>query len=90
MRRAWPLAGVLLALTGLTGCQTWKDAADAEALAACARIAEPAKRQVCQTEVMTAAGDAERRQLETQREAGLAREKQEALREAYGLPEKVH
>jgi hypothetical protein len=90
MRRG--LAGVagLVALTALTGCQTWQDKADAAALTDCAKIAEPEKRGTCQTEVMTAAGDAERRQLEEQREAALAREEREALRQAYGLPKRAH
>jgi hypothetical protein len=86
MRRGGFACGGLAGLLVLAGCQTWQDAADADMLARCARIADPAKRSICQTEVMTAAGDAERRQLEAQREAGLARETQEALREAYGLP----
>ena len=64
--------------------------ADAAALADCAKIAEPGKRGTCRTEVMTAAGDAERRQLEEQREAALAREEREALRQAYGLPKRAH
>ena len=90
MRRG--LAGVagLVALTALTGCQTWQDKADAAALADCASIAEPEQRGTCQTEVLRAAGDAERRQLEEQREAALAREEREALRQAYGLPKRAH
>lgn len=88
MSRALAFAAGLAVLTALTGCQTWQDKADAEALADCAKIAEPAKRETCQTEVMTAAGDAERRLLEQQREAALAREEREALREAYGLPKR--
>lgn len=39
---------------------------------------------------MTAAGNAVRRQLEEQREAALAREEREALRQAYGLPKRAH
>lgn len=86
MRRG--LAGVagLVARTALTGCQTRQDKADAAALADCAKIAEPEERGTCQTEVMTAAGDAERRQLEKQREAALAREEREACR----LPKRAH
>ena len=87
MKRAWYLAAGLSALLTLAACQTWQDRAEAEALAECARVADPVQRKTCQTEVMTAAGDAERRQVEAQREAGLAREKQEALRKAYGLPD---
>ena len=90
MRRGLARVAGLVALTALTGCQTWQDKADAAALADCAKIAEPGKRGTCRTEVMTAAGDAERRQLEEQREAALAREEREALRQAYGLPKRVH
>lgn len=90
MRRGLARVAGLVALTALTGCQTWQDKADAAALADCAKIAEPGKRGTCRTEVMTAAGDAERRQLEEQREAALAREEREALRQAYGLPKRAH
>ena len=90
MRRGLARVAGLVALTALTGCQTWQDKADAAALADCAKIAEPGKRGTCRTEVMTAAGDAERRQLEEQREAALAREEREALRQVYGLPKRAH
>lgn len=86
MSRALAFAAGLVLLVALAGCQTWRDKADAQALADCAKIADPAKRVTCQTEIMTAAGDAERRLLEQQREAALAREEREALHEAYGLP----
>lgn len=90
MRRGLAAVAGLVALTALTGCQTWQDKADAAALADCAKIAEPGKRRTCRTEVMTAAGNAVRRQLEEQREAALAREEREALRQAYGLPKRAH
>ncbi len=58
-------------------------------LADCARIADPAGRDRCQTEVMTAASDAERGYQEQLREAAQAREEREALREAYGVPKRA-
>ncbi|MBK8198716.1 MAG: hypothetical protein IPK75_10115 [Acidobacteria bacterium] len=79
----------LAALASLGGCQTWKDQADAEALAACARIADPDKRETCQTEVMTAYGDAERDRARKQSEAQQAAEDREALRKAYGIPKRA-
>jgi hypothetical protein len=89
MSRAGALAGALVAMMALAGCQTWVDKADAEMLAECARIADPDKRDRCQTEVMTAAADAERAFQEKQREAAEAREQREALREAYGVPKRA-
>ena len=89
MSRAGNLAGALVAMMALAGCQTWVDKADAEMLAECARIAEPEARDRCQTEVMTAAADAERAFQEKQREAAEAREQREALREAYGVPKRA-
>ena len=86
MRRTAALAGGLSAVLLLAGCQTWQDKAEAEALADCAKIAEAEKRTTCQTEVMTAAGDAERRQLADQRAAAKAREDRDALLKAYGIP----
>jgi len=89
MSRAGALAAGLGALMALAGCQTWTDKADAKMLAKCARIADPAARDRCQTEVMTAAADAERTFQEKQREAAEAREQREALREAYGVPKRA-
>lgn len=89
MNRAGALAAGLVAIMTLAGCQTWADKADAEMLAACADIADPLERERCQVEVMTAAGDAERTYQEKQREAALAREEREALREAYGVPKRA-
>ncbi len=86
MRRTTALAGGLCAFLSLAGCHTWQDKAEAEALADCAKIAEAEKRTTCQTEVMTAAGDAERRQLADQRAAAKAREDRDALLKAYGIP----
>jgi hypothetical protein len=83
------LLPALFAMTALAACQTWVDKADAEMLAECARIADPDKRDRCQTEVMTAAADAERAFQEKQREAAEAREQREALREAYGVPKRA-
>jgi len=81
-------ASGLAVRAALAGCQTWQDKADAEALADCTKIAEPAKRETCLTEVMTAAGDAECRLPGQQHEPALAREEREALREAWGLPKR--
>ena len=44
MRRGLARVAGLVALTALTGCQTWQDKADAAALADCAKIAEPGLR----------------------------------------------
>jgi hypothetical protein len=88
MSRAGALVAGLVAALALAGCQTWVDRADAEMLAECAKIADPDKRDRCQTEVMTAAADAERSFQEKQREAAEAREQREALREAYGVPKR--
>lgn len=90
MRRG---AGLILALAGLAclgGCQTWQDQADTAALATCARIAGALERKTCQTEVMTAYGDAERQQVRKQAEAETAAENREALRQAYGLPKRTY
>lgn len=89
MSRAGALAAGLIAIAALAGCQTWTDRADAEMLAECARIADPGARDRCQTEVMTAAADAERAFREKQREAAGVREQREALREAYGVPKRA-
>ena len=89
MSRAGALVSGLVAISALAGCQTWTDRADAEMLAKCARIADPGARNRCQTEVMTAAADAERAFQEKQREAAEAREQREALREAYGVPKRA-
>ena len=86
MRRSLALAGGLSALLVLAGCQTWHDKADAKALTDCAKIADAGKRTACQTEIMTAAGDAERNQLANQRAAAKAREDRDALLKAYGIP----
>lgn len=89
MSRAGALAAGLVAATALAGCQTWTDKADAAMLSECARIADPDARDRCQTEVMTAAADAERAFQEKQREAAEDREQREALREAYGVPKRA-
>ena len=90
MRRAALAAAGLVAHMALGACQTWQDKADAEMLAECTKVADPVARKRCQTEVMTAYGDAERAQKERYREAAKASEEREALREAYGLPEDAH
>jgi hypothetical protein len=90
MRRARLAAAGLIVLTALGACQTWQDKADAAMLADCAKIADPEAREACQTEVMTAYGDAERAQKERYRQAAKASEEREALRKAYGIPDDAH
>jgi len=84
------VAAGLAALLVLGACQTWQDKADAEMLADCAKIADPAARKTCQTEVMTAYGDAERALKEKQLAEAKAREERETLKEVYGLPDRAH
>lgn len=90
MTRGAGFMAALSLLACLGGCQTWQDKADTEALAACARIADAQARKTCQTEVMTAYGDAERQQVRKQAEAQSAAENREALRQAYGLPKRAY
>ena len=83
-------AAALAALLVLGACQTWQDKADAEMLADCAKIADPSERKTCQTEIMTAYGDAERALKEKHLAEAKAREERQALKEAYGLPDRAH
>jgi ABC-type uncharacterized transport system auxiliary subunit len=84
------VAAGLAAFLVLGACQTWQDKADAEMLADCAKIADPAERKTCQTEVITAYGDAERALKEKQVAEAKAREERETLKEVYGLPDRAH
>jgi hypothetical protein len=86
MNRPLAFAAVFAGLIALAGCQTWRDKADADALNACEQLGDAAARKACRTEVVAAAAETEQRRLDTDREAALAREEQEALREAYGQP----
>jgi hypothetical protein len=90
MRRSTLFAGALLSLAVLGGCQTWQQGARADAFTACGDIADPAKRETCQSGVMAAAGQAHRAEMEERRQEILESEDRKALREAYGLPDKTH
>ena len=90
MKRAALAAMGMTALLATGACQTWQDKADAAMLADCAKLADTEARKTCQTEVMTAYGDAERAQKEKHLAAAKAREERRALNEAYGLPDRAH
>jgi hypothetical protein len=78
------------ALAAVFALGAWQDKADAEMLADCAKIADPGARKTCQTEVMTAYGDAERALKEKRLAEEKAREERETLREVYGVPDGAH
>ncbi|MFN3912107.1 hypothetical protein [Hyphomonas sp.] len=86
MRRRLVVAASLCAGLMLAGCQTWQDRADSEALAECARIADAAKRKACQSDVMAAYAEAERKEKDRLVEAGKAADERELLQEVYGSP----
>jgi hypothetical protein len=90
MTRRLAAAAALAAVFAFGACQTWQDKADAEMLADCAKIADPGARKTCQTEVMTAYGDAERALKEKRLAEEKAREERETLREVYGVPDGAH
>ncbi len=86
MRRRLACAGALCAALVLAGCQTWKDRADSEALAECGGIADADERKACQSDVMAAYAEAERKEKDRLVEAGKAADERELLNEVYGSP----
>lgn len=86
MKRRLTLAASLCAALWVSGCQTWRDRADAEAFAACAKIADAEARKACQSDVMVNYSEAERQEKQRLIEAGKAADERELLHEVYGSP----
>jgi len=74
------------AALGLAGCATWSDTADAEALAACEKLADPDQRQQCRANVIAIAEARHRAEMDKLGERILEAEERERLDRVYGGP----
>ncbi len=81
-------AGAAVAAAALlpAACATWSDTADAEALAACERLAEPDQRQECRANVAAIAEAKHQAEMDRLGERILEGEERERADRVYGGP----
>lgn len=82
-------AVALLASLALTGCATWEDRANAEALAKCEDKVNPEDRRICREMVIAAAKGAHDRQVDALQGDIDEAEDRELQRKVYGGPGQV-
>lgn len=85
-RRLAASAALFAAALVPAACATWSDTADAEALAACERLAEPDQRQECRANVAAIAEARHRAEMDKLGERILEAEERERLDRVYGGP----
>ena len=85
-RRLAAGAALLAAASIPAACSSWPDAADAEALSACERIAEPDRRQQCRADVIAVAEAAHRARMDELSEQVRESEAREQADQVYGGP----
>lgn len=88
MKGAWIAAAAVAGLTGLGGCQTWHDRADARALEACEKIADADERRRCQETVTEVERAKQQKAMEDLQLRIDESEERERLNEVFGDPKK--
>lgn len=86
MSRRLVAAASLAAALVPAACATWSDTADAEALAACERLAEPEQRRDCRANVVAIAEAKHRAEMDKLGERILEAEERERADRVYGGP----
>ncbi|MBA4337300.1 MAG: hypothetical protein C0421_00460 [Hyphomonas sp.] len=88
MRRFFACMAGLVALTALTGCQTWQDRADARALETCEKLGEADARARCRETVIETERARQQEALDDLELQIQQSEERERLNEVFGDPGK--